>query len=58
MTLNVILLELQTHDKVELTGDEAEKLDLYINYLQKTIQNLSEERKELYECNRALREKL
>ena len=58
MTLNVILLELQTHDKVELTGDEAEKLDLYINYLQKTIRNLSEERQELYECNRALREKL
>ena len=58
MTLNEILLELQSNEKVELTGDEAEKLDLYINYLQKTIQNLTKERKELYECNRALRAKL
>lgn len=58
MMLEQILTELNHKRAVNLSEDDSEKLNLYLEHLEILLKNSTKERKELYECNRTLREKL
>lgn len=58
MTLEQILTELNHKRAVNLSEDDSEKLNLYVEHLEILLKDSIKERKTLYEYNRTLREKL
>ena len=58
MTLEQILTELNHKRAVNLSEDDSEKLNLYVEHLEILVKDSIKERKTLYEYNRTLREKL